>query len=337
MSKRFSEIACKIGFLFLLLLTIELRVGATPPSPIYALRYEADGFNQITNTGFHTITISISRDKRLINDSLTKITVEIETIGNLQITSPTRFALNENQGEPVSFPLTMLIPDNDTCGMKVTLTCGEVQEKHEHYFVSENGNAKFFRLHPRGLNKIQRGDPNHPENQRHENKEWTPLGKKSFEIDSIPSEGQPHRYKASDEELAALQQETLEEQRSRLDSLPLPSGNDWVQSKQVGDTLFTRSSDNQTWRPSPMVFKPRDTSKIRLQMEESIHIVLDLSEPGKYIEVQRLVDSLQPMDSTGYYHGWIKRKHTEDLKKLNIRTKDYPFYPGPIHPKKKVH
>ena len=150
----------RIGLVLLTLLAatalIAVDVAANKPLLLQSFDVTFRPESYISGPGVHRFVLSVSPNERgekyYSPDRM--VTVTLEPRLTLSTTSDRVFELKLPVEGAIERDISLNIPPNDTCGLKIMLQCGSAVQPHFAYFVTFEDSIEFHRGDPRGRRSL---------------------------------------------------------------------------------------------------------------------------------------------------------------------------------------
>ena len=99
----------------------------------------------------------------------------------------------------------------------------------------------------------------------------------------------------------------------------------WFYQRHRGEYKFRKSRG--TTDPEGRSRAIRDS--LAASLADQMHdFSVDLREKSDFDFVRQRVDSLWPMERSGFYHICVKKKLIDEIERSGIKVGNYPLYPG---------
>lgn len=249
--------------------------------------------------------------------SCDEITVSVETVSGLTYFGETYWTVPFRDKIETNYSFDVIIPDNDTCGLKITLSCGDYSNTINRYFITTSDSVQMIRSMPR----------TYPEGflrPKFEGRIGNVIPGEFPEDDSLY--GIPENPTLIDYERDSSYQMTKEEAQLRrmhwLEQKPLTDKD--REDVFVGNVRYIRYRGEYEFTSANEKLGAELQSMKDNPPDNDYDVIFDLTKKDDYNFVNQLVDSLVPdPDSLSYYRTVIKRNILIQILNKGIKYQTY--------------
>ncbi|MFQ6008339.1 MAG: hypothetical protein ACE5K8_05230 [Candidatus Zixiibacteriota bacterium] len=332
-----------LGLALLLISVTHAGSVAAPNGEIRCLNY-GDPFlfdfavdSYTKNTGALTLRVTITYcPETRHKPTCDLLTLSVYPVRGLTYTGEDTLLLPYGDKSPITLSFDVLVPREDTSALIFLWECGGTARFLGPAFVPSGDSVETFWAYPYFYSDLME-----ERTMRH----LEPYLQKDYERAKREWEAQQESLKHVGKSITGhLPRPTPEDSarwQSRQKGITLDSLHKLEQTPEttyttrflyIGDTLYVR-------RMGEYKFRPAETYASREEAEQAMrnrkpdpskeqHIVIDLRKQEDYEFVEKLVDSLIPMEKTGYYHTVTTYGVIDKIKAHRIEYSIYPRYPG---------
>ncbi len=273
--------------------------------------------------------------------SCDEITVSVETVSGLTYFGETYWTVPFKDKIETNYSFDVIIPDNDTCGLKITLSCGDYSNTINRYFITTSDSVEMIRgmpsIYPEGFIRPKfegrignvipgefpeddslYGIPENPTLIDYQKEEYTQLTKEEAQL----------------RKMHWLEREPLTDKDIQYHSI----GNIRYERKR-GESKFTIIKTYTEEEIQEQHLKRLDSLKAN-PPNHLYDMTINLTNKEDYEFVKQLVDSLIPTDSIGFFRAIVNKsmlnkltfnkiKYDRTNRKKIVKLRDEKDHPAP--------